>query len=412
MNRLEYEARLLHKSYPKDDPYGSLSMPVYHTLAYEFATAAEMEDAFCGRTSEHTYSRVTNPTVQHLEERVKEITNAHGVTALNSGMAAISNTFLTLAWSGCNIVTSRHLFGNTYSFFVNTLNAFGVEVRFCDLTNPDEVVASIDGQTCALFVEVITNPQMEVADLMALSRVAHGKGVPLVADTTLIPFSHFAAADFGVDIEVVSSTKYISGGATSLGGLIIDYGRFNWSRSPRLQMLADDSPSAFHDKLRREIHRNLGAYMTPEVAYLQSLGLETLPVRYNRHASTCSALAEQLVSLSGVTGVNYSGLTDNPFFEVSKRQFGDYPGAMLTFNLASKEQCFRFLDRLRLIRRATNLFDNRSLILHPASTIYGSFTAEQRDMMDIKETTLRLSVGLESVDSLLADIRQALSDMP
>ena len=152
--------------------------------------------------------------------------------------------------------------------------------------------------------------------------------------------------------------------------------------------------------------------MTPEVAYLQSLGLETLPVRYNRHASTCSALAEQLVSLSGVTGVNYSGLTDNPFFEVSKRQFGDYPGAMLTFNLASKEQCFRFLDRLRLIRRATNLFDNRSLILHPASTIYGSFTAEQRDMMDIKETTLRLSVGLESVDSLLADIRQALSDMP
>ena len=164
MNRQDYEARLLHKPFPKNDPYGSLSMPVYHTLAYEFETAAEMEDAFCGRTAEHTYSRVTNPTVQHFEEQVREITGAHGVTALNSGMAAISNTFFTLAWSGCNIITSRHLFGNTYSFLVNTLNAFGVEVRFCDLTNPEEVAANIDRQTCALFAEVITNPQMEVPD--------------------------------------------------------------------------------------------------------------------------------------------------------------------------------------------------------------------------------------------------------
>ena len=410
MKSKAYEARLLHKTYPKADPYGSLSMPVYHTLAYEFETAAEMEEAFCGRTDEHTYSRVSNPTVQHFEERVKEITAAHGVTALNSGMAAISNTFFTLAWSGSNIVTSRHLFGNTYSFFTNTLSAFGVEVRFCDLTNPGEVAAHIDGQTCAFFAEVITNPQMEVADLTALSRVAHTANVPLVVDSTLVPFSHFRAADFGVDIEVVSSTKYISGGATSLGGLIIDYGQFHWSRSPRLQSLAGDSPSAFHLKLRREVHRNLGAYMTPEVAYLQSLGLETLPVRYERHAATCRSLAEQLRTIPGVVGVTYTALADNPFYQVSRRQFGDLPGAMLTFDLASKEHCFRFLDRLKMICRATNLFDNRSLILHPASTIYGSFTAEQRALMDIKETTLRLSVGLEGVDSLLADIRQALSD--
>ncbi len=408
MDRQEYEARLLHKPFPKNDPYGSLSMPVYHTLAYEFATAAEMEDAFCGRTAEHTYSRVTNPTVQHFEDQVKEITDACGVTALNSGMAAISNTFFTLSWSGSNIITSQHLFGNTYSFFVNTLNAFGVEVRFCDLTNPEEVAASIDGETCALFVEVIANPQMEVADLAALSHVAHAAGIPLVADSTLVPFSHFRAGDFGVDIEVVSSTKYISGGATSLGGLIIDYGAFNWSRSPRLQSLEGLSPSAFHLKLRREIHRNLGAYMTPEVAYQQSLGLETLPTRYNRHAATCNTLAQQLVALPGILSVNHTALADNPFVEVSRRQFGEYPGAMLTFDLASKERCFRFLDRLKLIRRATNLFDNRSLILHPASTIYGSFTPEQRSLMQIKETTLRLSVGLESVDSLLADIRQAM----
>ena len=410
MHKKEYESELMGVSFPKDDPYGSLSMPVYHALSYEFKTAAEMEDAFCGRTQEHTYSRVTNPTVAYFEEQIKKITGAYGVTALNSGMAAISNIFFTLAWSGSNIITSRHLFGNTYSFFVNTLSAFGVEVRFCDLTNPEEVAARIDEGTCALFLEVITNPQMEVADLEVLGNLLHGRGVPLIADTTLVPFSHFLAVDFGVDIEVVSSTKYISGGATSLGGLIIDYGRFDWSRSARLKSLAGDLPSAFHFKLRREIHRNLGAYMTPGVAYQQSLGLETLPLRYNRHAATCRSLAEQLTSLPGIVEVTYNGLPGNPYYGVSRRQFGDYPGAMLTFDLISKEACFRFLDRLVLIRRATNLFDNRSLILHPASTIYGSFTPGQRETMGIKETTLRLSVGLESVDSLLADIRQALGD--
>jgi len=405
----DYEARLMGLPYPKPDPYGSLSMPVYHTLAYEFATAEEMEDAFCGRTTEHTYSRVTNPTVQHFEERVKAVTGAYGVTALSSGMAAISNTFLTLAWSGCNIVTSRHLFGNTYSFFVNTLSAFGVEVRFCDLTNPAEVAAHLDVNSCALFVEVITNPQMEVADMKSLSRVVHEKNVPLIADTTIVPFTTFRAADFGVDIEVVASTKYISGGATSLGGVIIDYGKFDWNHSPRLSSIANDTPSAFHYKLRREIHRNLGAYMTPEVAYMQSLGMETLQVRSERQAATCKELAKRIGALPEVESVCYTGLEENAFFDVSQKQFGDYPGAMMTFDLASKERCYGFLNNLQLIHRATNLFDNRSLIIHPASTIYGSFTPEQRVAMDVKENTIRLSVGLESVDALYDDICQALN---
>ena len=404
----DYEAKLMGLSYPKPDPYGSLSMPVYHTLAYEFATAEEMEAAFCGRTAEHTYSRVTNPTVQHFEERVKAITGAYGVTALNSGMAAISNTFLTLAWSGSNIVTSRHLFGNTYSFFVNTLKAFGVDVRFCDLTNPADVAAQLDEDTCGVFVEVITNPQMEVADLTVLSSVVHEKHVPLIADTTIVPFTAFRPADFGVDIEIVASTKYISGGGTGLGGLIIDYGRFDWRHSPRLLSVAGESPSAFHHKLRREIHRNLGAYMTPEVAYMQSLGLETLQVRFERQAVTCKELAKRLQSIPEIETVCYTGLADNTFYAASQKQFGDYPGAMLTFDLASKDHCYRFLNRLKLIRRATNLFDNRSLIIHPASTIYGSFTPAQRVAMDVKENTIRLSVGLESVDALFEDIRQAL----
>ncbi len=408
MNEKEYEAKLLSTPCPKPDPYGALSMPVYRALAYEFETAEEMEAAFCGRTDEHTYSRITNPTVQHFEQRVKRVTGAYGVTALNSGMAAISNTLITLAWSGCNLITSRHLFGNTYSFFANTLNAFGMEARFCDLTNAKEVAQAIDEHTCGIFLEIITNPQMEVADLAALSEIAHERGVPLIADTTIIPFSVFHAIDFGVDIEVVASTKYISGGATSLGGLIIDYGRFNQYRTPALRALEGTSQSPFHTRLRKEVHRNLGAYMTPDVAYQQSLGLETLQLRFERQAAVCKELAGKLKTLPAIKTVSYTGLEDNPFYEISKTQFGDYPGAMLTFDLESREECYRFINKLKLIRRATNLFDNRSLIIHPASTIFGSFTDAQREAMNVKQTTIRLSVGLESVDSLFDDICQAL----
>lgn len=409
MNKNSFEAQLLHTPYEKEDAYHSLAMPVYNTAAYEFDTAEAMEEAFCGRTPDHAYSRITNPTVQYFEKRVQTITGALSVTALNSGMAAVSNVFLALAQAGSNIVTSAHLFGNTYSFFKSTLAAFGVEVRFCDLTHPEEVRKQVDENTCALFLEIITNPQLEVADLKALAVVAHEAGVPLVADTTVVPFHVFRAGDFGVDIEVVSSTKYISGGATSLGGLILDYGTFDWSRSAKLRTMSEQfGLSTFTAKLRKEIHRNLGAYMTPQAAYMQTLGLETMEIRFSRQASTCLELARALQTLPEIVSVNYTGLTTNPFYALSTAQFGPYPGAMLTFDLASREACFRFMNRLQLIRRATNLFDNKSLAIHPASTIYGSFTEEQRQSMDVSQKTIRLSVGLESVDDLLGDIRQAL----
>ncbi len=408
MNNKEYEAKLLSINYPKPDAYNSLSIPVYNSLAFEFETAEEMESAFSGKTNEHVYSRVTNPTVQHFEERVRIATSAYGVTALNSGMAAISNTIIALAWSGANIVSSNKLFGNTYSFFVNTLSSFGVDVRFVDLKNSEEVNAALDENTCALFVEIISNPQMEVADLRMLGNLAHNKGIPLVADTTLIPFSEFSASDLGVDIDVISSTKYISGGGTSLGGIIIDYGKFDWSNSPKLKDISADSHSAFHFILRKEIHRNLGAYMTPQTAYMQSLGLESMDVRYQRQASTALELADRLQNTPRVDSVCYPGLKSHPDYDTSRVQFGNTSGAMLIFDLQSKDECFKFLNKLRLIRRATNLFDNRSLILHPASTIYVGFTPQQRVEMDVRDTTIRLSVGLEDVDSLYTDIVNAL----
>ena len=402
-------SKLLHTPYAKPDAYNALSMPVYYSVAYEFESAEQMELAFTGKAADHTYSRITNPTVQYFEDRVRAITGAFSVTALNSGMAAISNAIITLAKLGSNIITSRHLFGNTYSLFASTLEAFGVEIRFCDLTNVDEVEAQIDANTCAVFLEIITNPQMEVVDLKAVSAVSKQKGVPVIADTTIVPFCAFKAKDFGINIEIVSSTKYISGGATSLGGLIIDYCNFNWLSSPKLHVMAKEfGPAAFTAKLRKEIHRNLGSYMTPHAAYMQTLGLETLNLRYERATSTCKQLVESLEKLPDIESVNYTGLPSNKYYKLSKEQFGSRPGAMFTFNLSSREACFAFMNKLKLVKRATNLFDNKTLAIHPASTIFGTFTAEVRREMNVSDKTIRISVGLEDVEDLYNDLVQAL----
>lgn len=385
--------RAIHQPYKRRDAYDALSMPVYNAVAYEFDNAQLMSDVFCGRVSAPDYSRVGNPTVENLEQRVKGITGATDVVAFNSGMAAISAVFIALAQQGKNIVSSRHMFGNTYSLLTSTLKRFGVEARLCDLTNVEQVKQQLDDNTCCVYLEIMTNPQLEVVDIVALATLAHQRGIPLVADTTLIPFTEFSAKALGVDAEVVSSTKYISGGATSLGGLVIDYGTFQ----------------PLGRALRGELLFNFGAYMTPQAAYLQTVGLEVLDARYRIQAANALELAKQLQKLPQIKHVNYVGLPDNPYHELAKKQFGNTAGAMITIDLDSKEACFAMINKLKLIHRATNLFDNRTLAIHPASTIYGAFTDEQRREMDVNDTTIRLSIGLEDVDDLLDDIKQALN---
>jgi len=388
---MKKQTQALHTRFQHRDTYNALSMPVYHTAAYEFDNAVAMADAFCGRSDAPDYSRITNPTVTYFENKVKALTGARAVVALSSGMAAISNTLLTLAAAGKNIVTSRHLFGNTYSFITGTLRHFGVESRTCDLTDLRAAEEAVDRNTCCIFLEIITNPQMEVADLRGLAAIARRHSIPLVADTTMIPFTEFNAHELGVDIEILSSTKYLSGGATSIGGLVLDYGT---------------TPG--FERMKTEILFNLGAYMTPHAAYMQTLGLETLDARYRVQSANALTLARRLRTLPAIRKVNYTGLEDNPYYELARNQFGPTSGAMITIDLANAAACYRFIDRLQLIRRATNLFDNKSLAIHPASTIFGNFTDEQRREMDVLDTTIRLSVGLEDPDDLFDDIKQAL----
>ena len=362
--------RAIHQTYKRRDAYDALSMPVYNAVAYEFDNAQTMSDVFCGRIAAPDYSRVGNPTVENFEHRVKGITGATDVVAFNSGMAAISAVFIALAEQGKNIVSSRHMFGNTYSLLTSTLKRFGVEARLCDLTKPAEVERLLDDNTCCVYLEIMSNPQLEVVDIPALAALAHARGIPVVADTTLIPFTEFSAKALGVDAEVVSSTKYISGGAPSLG--------------------------------------NFGAYMTPQAAYLQTVGLEVLDARYRIQAANALQLAIRMQALPQIKRVNYVGLPDNPYHHLAKKQFGNTAGAMITIDLESKAACFDMINKLKLIHRATNLFDNRTLAIHPASTIYGSFSDKERQEMDVLDTTIRLSIGLEDVDDLLEDIKQAL----
>lgn len=388
---MKNQTKAIDTPFGRKDAYGSLSMPIYHTAAYEFDTAADMADAFTGRVIAPDYSRVMNPTVMYLEDKVKATTGAIGVMAMSSGMAAISNTLMTLAAQGKNIVTSRHMFGNTFSLITQSLKRFGVEARTCDLLDLAAVERLVDDNTCCIFLEIITNPQMEVADLTALADIAHRHRIPLVADTTVIPFTEFSAKSLGVDIELVSSTKYLSGGATTLGGLIIGY----------------EGSEQFVHQMKNEMLFNFGAYMTPHVAYMQSIGFETLDARYRLQSANTLELARRLQTVKAIRRVNYVGLEDNPFHDIATRQFGPTAGCMMTVDLADKQACYDFINSLQLVRRATNLFDNRSLAIHPASTIFGNFSDEERRAMDVLDTTVRLSVGLEDVDDIFDDIRQA-----
>ena len=386
------QTKAIHTTFAHHDAYGALSMPVYNSVAYEFDDAQTMSDTFRGLIVEPDYSRTMNPTVTHLENKVKEITGASNVTAFNSGMAAISNTLIALSGQGRTIITSRHLFGNTVALMNTTLKRFGVRTKRVDLTKPEEVADAMDDSVCCIFLEIMTNPQLEVAPLKILADIAHRHNVPLVADSTMIPFTEHQLHNLGVDIELVSSTKYVSGGATSLGGLVIDY----------------SAPESFRQSISQEMLFNLGAYMTPHAAYMQTIGLETLHARYAVQSSNALLLAKKLKGIEQIKSVGYVGLPDNPYHEIAHEQFGKTAGAMLTIDLNDREQCFSFINNLKLIKRATNLFDNRTLAIHPASTIFGNFTDEERKEMDVRDTTIRISVGLEDVDDIYEDIIQAL----
>ncbi|MDR1113593.1 MAG: aminotransferase class I/II-fold pyridoxal phosphate-dependent enzyme [Candidatus Margulisbacteria bacterium] len=404
-----FTTKSIHAKFLKKDAHNALHMPIYDSVAFAADTAEDLAASFRGYKPAHTYSRISNPTVEHFEQKIKNFSGASGVVATASGMAALSTLFLTIAGQGDNIVTTRHIFGNTYSLFSATLKQWGLETIYTDLTDLRQTENVINEKTRAIFLETITNPQLEVADIAGLAEIARRKKILLIADTTLTPPYLFDTPKFGVHLEVLSSTKYISGGATSLGGLILDYGAYDYHDNPHLAEQAKKfGHYALLHVLKTRVCRDLGNILSPHNAYLQSLGLETLVLRAGLSCANTLALARFLQTRPQVRKVNYPGLADSPSFALAQKQFPNGVGALLTFELDSHEKCFQFLNRLQLIRRATNLNDNKTLIIHPASTIFSEYTAEQKAAMGVPETLIRLAVGIEDLADLQEDLQQAL----
>lgn len=404
-----FSTRAIHGAGPGTEPRRALQFPIYAGVAHDFESAEAMGATFSGRKAAFAYSRIANPTVDAFEKKMALLEDGLGSVAVSSGMAAISTTLLTLLAAGDNIVSSSSLFGGTFSLFRNVLSPLGIETRFVPIDDPDAIEAAIDGQTRAIFLETISNPRTVVPDFAEVSRIARAHRLVLIADSTATTPYLFSAKRHGADIALHSTTKYISGGATSMGGAIVDLGTFDWSAVPALEGYHRFREMAFLARLRKEVYRDTGSCMSPYDAYLQSLGLETLALRMERVCENARAIAEFLAGEDAVRSVDYPGLPSSPYHDLANRQFDGRYGGVLAFSLPDKASCFRFLNRLRLMRRSSNLGDNKSLALHSSTTIYVEFTAEEQKAMGVDDTIIRLSVGIEDPDDIIADLRQALA---
>ena len=409
MKNTGFTTTALNVPYAKQDPHNALQMPLYESVAYEFDSAEQIEANFRGEYIAHVYSRTASPTVEYFELKLKALTQSHGAIAVSSGMAAITNTIMALTKSGDNIISGNRLFGHSYALFQKTLSEFGLETRFCSLSNEEEIEKLIDENTRAIYFETVTNPQLDIADIEMLSRVAKKHQLLLVADSTITPPNVFNANKFGVNIEVMSTTKYISGGATSFGGAIIDQGNFDWNLNPNTASYTKKfKANAFLMKVRKNVYRNTGGSMAPQTARFQIQGLDILELRVERCYQNCLALGEFLNTHPKVKEVSYPGLKTDERYPLAQKYFNGVPGTIMSFELESKAACYSFMNKLQIIRRATNLNDNKTLIIHPHSTIYAEFTEDERIAAGINDRMMRLSVGIENVADIIADIEQAL----
>ncbi len=405
-----FTSRILHTTDKKKDVNNALRFPIYECAAFEFDSSEEIALSFNGDKPGHAYSRVSNPTVEAFEQRIIAMSGCKNCIAFSSGMAAIANIVLTLCETGSNIVASRFLFGNTVSLFEKTLRQWGLRVIWVDPSNPDEVRNAIDSDTRMVFVETISNPQIVVVDVSAIAALCQENQVPLVLDNSLVTSYLLRSVDFGVSVEIVSAAKYMSGGGTAIGGLIIDNGNFDWSKSPNLK---EDSMKWGIDtlakRIRSSVARNMGACLSPHSAYLHMLGLETLSLRMDKSSTNANKVAEYLNSHPSVSAVNYPGLLTSQYNLIAKKQFrNSLCGGLLSFELSPQCSVKKFMDSLNLVKRSSNFNDNKSLIIHPASTLFCEYSKDELLKMGIDEQLIRLSIGIEEFEDIIADLSQAL----
>lgn len=419
-----FETLSVHGGYTPDPTTKSVAVPIYQTVAYAFDSAQHGADLFDLKVAGNIYSRIMNPTNDVLEKRIAALEGGIGALAVASGQAAVTYAILTLAEAGDNIVASSALYGGTYNLFAHTLPQYGITTQFADYRDPDSFAALINDRTKAVFVESLGNPQGNVTDIEKIAAIAHAHGVPLIVDNT-VPSPYLSRPiEHGADIVVHSLTKYLGGHGTSIGGAIVDSGKFPWAQhKDRFKRLNEPDPSyhgvvytealgpaAYIGRARVVPLRNTGAALSPFNAFQILQGIETLALRLDRISDNATAVAQHLKTHPKVSWVNYAGLEDHPDHGLVRKYLSGKASGIVTFGVkGGREQGARFLDALQLFTRLVNIGDVRSLATHPASTTHRQLSPAELDKAGVGEDTVRLSIGIEHIDDLKADLDQALA---
>jgi len=417
------ETIALHGGQVPDPTTGARAVPIYQTTSYVFEDTQHAADLFALRVPGNIYTRIMNPTQDVFEQRVTQLEGGIAAVATASGQSAVAYSVLNLARAGDNIISVSTLYGGTYNLFAHTLPQYGIEVRWVDPDDPGAVAALVDENTKLVFAETIGNPKLNVVDIRAWADAAHAQGLPLIVDNT-VPTPILARVfDQGADISVHSATKYIGGHGTSIGGIVVDSGNFDWTaeadRYPGLTkpdpsyhgvVWADVlGPAAYIGRVRTVLLRNLGAAISPFNAFLLLQGLETLPLRIERHSANALAVARHLEQHDAVTWVNYPGLDSSPYKEVADRVLTGGYGGLVTFGIVGGLEAGKaFIESLELFSHLANIGDAKSLAIHNATTTHSQLNDEELAAAGVTQDTVRLSVGIENIDDILGDLDQAL----
>ncbi|MCF7981797.1 MAG: bifunctional O-acetylhomoserine aminocarboxypropyltransferase/cysteine synthase [Pseudomonadales bacterium] len=419
---MKLETLAIHGGFKQDPTTNAVAVPIYQTTSYAFDDTQHGADLFNLKVQGNIYTRIMNPTWAVLEERVAQMEGGIGSLAMASGMAAITASIQAIARTGDNFVSVSQLYGGSYNLFAHTMPAMGIEARMASGDDLAALESKFDDKTKALFCESIGNPAGNIVDLKALADLAHKYNVPLIVDNTVAtpilcrPFEH------GADIVVHSLTKYMGGHGTSVGGIIVDSGKFPWKDNPRFPQFNEPDPSyhgvvytealgeaAFIGRCRVVPLRNMGAALSPFNAFLILQGIETLALRMERHTENAQKVAEYLSKHPQINWVSYAGLEDSKYYELAKTYMDGKPSAILSFGIQGGfEAGARFIDALQVIKRLVNIGDAKSLACHPASTTHRQLGEEELKTAGVSQDMVRLSIGIESIEDIIADIEQSL----
>jgi O-acetylhomoserine (thiol)-lyase len=418
-----FETKAIHGGQESDPTTGARAVPIYQTTSYAFRNTEHAASLFALREPGNIYTRIMNPTNAVFEKRMALLEGGVGAVATASGQAAETIAILNIVRSGDEIVSANSLYGGTYTLFSSTFTKLGIKVKFVDPSDLSNFGNAITPRTRAVYAESLGNPKLDTLDFTAVSKIAHEAGVPLIVDNTVPTPYLLNPFDYGVDIVVHSATKFIGGHGTSIGGVIIDSGRFDWTNGKYSDLTEPDptyhgikyvetfGEAAYITKARVHLLRDLGPAMSPFNAFLFLQGLETLPLRMERHSKNATEIAKHLLEHPKVAWVNYPGLPSHPSFTTAKKYFSrGLFGALMGFGInGGREAGKRFIDSLELISHLANIGDAKTLAIHPASTTHSQLSTEEQIQTGVTDDYIRLSIGLETVDDIIEDLDQALS---